>query len=392
MPNNRFLVAQSFVMFVLPLMLVACTTLIPPIDPLRVGATGDTKGGLEDGMSPFASSLSGKLPNQTAITADKTFFGLYTASINDPTDSAKSELYFDTGLALSDQLCSEWFDKLGQAQVRDATTKDLIGGVGALSAVLMSASQASSQAIGVVAATTGFAQRSIDSATENYIVAPDLGIVKRAIIIERALAADQATAQLKATPSASKFAVATQLLIGYDNLCSHIEIKRIVNESVSAQANAAANKTGLSEFYPSLIQSAVQDLKGMLSDAATVDGDAVIALYGLKMVNNNLTDAAKGSYTELLTNHKIMDSNGNILFKTGGTEAKLNVVLTNANALGDLDKKLALDKSLKPASVALPAETPSTPSPASASSPAPASELAPVPSRPTPAAGITIPQ
>ena len=342
----------------LPL-LSGCERLIPPIDPVRVGSVSDP-GVFHDTPSLMATSMSGALSTDVSKGADpgagvqpeNTFFRLYAKSINDAKNAQTAEMYMEMGFALSDQLCSEWFEKLGQAQVRDAATKDLVGNVGALTAVLMGVSQASADSITAVAAGTNFAQRSIDSATANYIVAPDIGVVKRLIVVERSLVADEAKAKLKNTTDESKFAIATQLLIGYDNLCSHIEVKRVVNESVAANANIAVDKsTKPSEFYAALLSVAIQKLKTLFASTALVDESGVVALYGLEMVPDKLTDGAKTAFTKLAADQK--------LTVAPADEAKAKSILSDANMFGDLDKKLASGNSLKSAGGApAPAPTP----------------------------------
>jgi len=309
----------------------------PAIDPVRFGQSGSTDG------STFAQSIRGKLSG--IPESGHTFADAFKDSASDPLNGSKAELFLQTGIALSDELCNEWFEKLAQAQVKDMSARDFAGNFGALSAVLLSVTNAGTAAVGSVAAGTNFAQKTLDSEMANYIIAPDIGVVRRAIFVERAIVATDAEMRLSSTEL--KYPTALQLLISYDNLCSHIEVKRIVNASISSNADNAQGGGGISAFYDSLIAAGTRELKEILAANSVVDSNSIEALYALILKPNEITPDAATNFKKLLVTDGIYDAKGNVRYKSGSPDTALRVILGNINILGDLDKKLAQDNALK---------------------------------------------
>ncbi len=317
----------------------------PPIDPVRVEDNGGTQA-----QQNFRGPVASGIPD-----AASTFMARYknaVANAGTSTDTQTAKLFLEAGIALSDDLCASWFQALGQAQVRVNTQKDFAGNLGALTAVLLSVTGAPTAAVGGIAAGTNFSVKTLDSELANYIVAPDVGIVERAVIGERnMMASDILSQNLGFYQSYSK-------LVNYDNLCSHNEVKRIVDASVAKTAATANGATTTSGYYNTLVSTVLPQLKALFPDGVTLDDGALTALYALVVKKDALTDAQKTQYQKTLAADKLMDNNGNLLLKitvpttatqtdkTAATKAatsKLAELLSTINAAGDLDAEMNAD-------------------------------------------------
>jgi hypothetical protein len=208
-------VASILTAVVAGIALSACSYLKTPVDPDRVT-------GLDGSIS--VQRLRGEFP--PVLPSAVTFASAYQTAIAAPSDSSKAKLFAQAGIALSDELCATWFEALERARVNDSFRKDLITNTGALAAVLLELARAGSGPITGAAAGATFLANTVDSHLANFVVAPDLGVVKDAVDKSRAVrAAEIETATLD-------FYRAYSAVVRYDYSCSHSELKRIVNASV----------------------------------------------------------------------------------------------------------------------------------------------------------------
>jgi hypothetical protein len=166
--------------------------------------------------------------NDTGLFLKATFFHKLQEAAACPKDKERVSFYMHAGIALSDELCSVWFDRLGKAQAKVNADRDILSNVGALTGAILGFSGAGGAVAGGAAAGFGFLENSFDSELANFIVAPDISEVQEAIDVDRKSRA----LALEGLSTEVDFFQARAELIRYDNTCSHLAVKRKVNESV----------------------------------------------------------------------------------------------------------------------------------------------------------------
>lgn len=329
------------------LSLQACRALspIPRIDPYRIKESGGPAG-----ATSFRGTLDNTIPN-----TNSTFAARYLASSSTPTDKDLASSFLKAGIALSDDLCADWFQQLGQAQVKTNSFKDLSTNVGALTTTLLAVSGAGTAAVSSVAAGSAFANKTLDSAQANFIVAPDIGLVQRAISAERSIAASEMT------NTRLDFYDSYRMLVQYDNLCSHNEVKRVVNVSLSNQTEKTVDQNehkGKSPFYDSIYLAAKPQFEALFPAEAIINDHSILALYAIYgNPATTLTPTQKEAYKKVLTDAKLFDGS-KLLFAIKTSEKqtdaekkaaledagqKMARLLASLNAVGDLEAALKAD-------------------------------------------------
>lgn len=144
-------------------------------------------------------------------------------------DEELAKRYLYSGIALSNELCNNWFDNLYITNLTLSQSSDLISSTGSLTSAILGFSRAKSKDIGLIASVFGFAKESNDSIMANYIVATDLTTLAAAIKEYRAGYAQQ----LENTNEPWNYYTARRAIMAYDNSCSALAVKRFVNSKVS---------------------------------------------------------------------------------------------------------------------------------------------------------------
>ncbi len=144
-------------------------------------------------------------------------------------DEKIAKRYLYSGIALSNELCNNWFDNLYVTNVTLTQSSDFISSTGSLTSAILGFSRAKSKDIGLIASVFGFAKESNDSLIANYIVATDLTTLAAAINEYRAGYAQQ----LENTDTPWNYYTARRAIMAYDNSCSALAVKRFVNFRVS---------------------------------------------------------------------------------------------------------------------------------------------------------------
>ncbi len=312
------------------------------------------------------------------IPENRTFDRL-THDAADTNQAAPIRLFLTSGMALSDDLCSQWFQRLGAAQAKAEFAKGLVGNLGALSAVLLGVTGGGTAAVSAVAAGTTFTQNSIDSGVASFIVAPDVGVVQRGVQLLRD---SKRTEILQALDSAEgperrhfDFFQARSALISYDNLCSHNEIKRYVDAAVK-NTNDKAALINQSAFYQQISAVVVAQVQGLFPAAATIDENALAELWALNGYTGTLSAADKDKIkAELVTAQLYKTAKAKTPnFKDGKDHtAQLQSYLLSLNAAGDLDRTLV--GLVSPSTAAEGSVSPATPGKPPAPAPKPALSL-----------------
>ena len=253
---------------------------------------------------------------------------------NTVADRAVIRAFLTSGMAVSDELCSDWFRKLGAAQAEVDFTRDLASNLGTLSAVLLGVTGASTKAVSVVAGVTGATVKAIDSASANFIVAPDIGLVQRGIGVLRTLKTEEL---LKAAPQMD-FYQAFSALTAYDNLCTHNEVKRFVN---TALIRTNDRNSPESETFTLLSGRVIPKLESIFAAGAVVNRDSVAALWALTFYAGPVPAAAKKALLATLKAAKMYDGDKPLLRDKASGPAQLRVALYELNAGSDLDRLAA---------------------------------------------------
>jgi hypothetical protein len=249
--------------------------------------------------------------NAKLTMADATFAGAWKQaayasmkkeSYGKATEAAKVMLA--RGIVVSDRLCANWFRKLSESQAVMQMNADLVGNTGALAGAIMGLTNTAGPVIGGTAAATGFLQNEAASIQANLIVAPDVGLVQELINLNR-----KAKATTLLAPAQITYEDALSGLISYDNDCTHAAVKRLVNQSISKNADSTA---ALSNPVLSLLVSTLQSdtLFGPQFNLQPAD---VINLYGYLVMDSAAASskfAAALTSRKLLVNGAIQDSHG----------------------------------------------------------------------------------
>ncbi|QPJ64451.1 MAG: hypothetical protein G3M78_03180 [Candidatus Nitrohelix vancouverensis] len=213
-------------------------------DPMEVGVQETGESVIDD----FRGTLAGRDTSAAGV-----FINL--ASFNDLqrqalTDNSQQSihLYVDAGIALSNELCTNWFRELGKAQAMNTADRNILSNVGALTATMMGIFGAGATSIAGVAGATGFAETLYTSEMANFIVAPDISEVQEAINLERA----NRVVELKQSLAGKDYNYyeARSELIRYDNSCSHLAVKRFVKTSLDNASEGLALQFKLATGTP----------------------------------------------------------------------------------------------------------------------------------------------
>ena len=190
----------------------------------------------EDEGADAVKGYRGVPANESSVQFNKTYQDRLNAATSDEADAETAYRYLQSGAVLSDQICSEWFRRLGRAQAKVNADRDVLSNLGALSAAILCLADVSSQIVGGVAAGAGFLESTFDSELANFIVAPDVSQVERIIQLNRMKMVDDFASAFSTSKSTYNFEVASMALIRYDNSCSHLAVKREVNKIIAAQS------------------------------------------------------------------------------------------------------------------------------------------------------------
>lgn len=185
-----------------------------------------------DSDANLSSTIARGKIELTSIAKEGQYVSALQASSRAPSDSTAALLFLRSGLALSDEVCSAWLRRLGEAQTNIAVERDFLGSVGLLAATILGVVDAKQRAIAVTAAGFEFTRNVITSHEANFIVAPSVAQVQNSIDLLRR---DKRQIILTRAPTLSPYTYwdARTDLIEYDNTCSHLSIRRIVTAALA---------------------------------------------------------------------------------------------------------------------------------------------------------------
>lgn len=159
----------------------------------------------------------------------KTFLCIQELSSKEPKSNDRATEYLNVGIALSNELCANWFEHIYIAQTSLKQTGDVLSATGSLASTMLGVFKADSETVSATAALFGFGKQSADTLNANYVVAADLPTVTSAVTEYRADYADELTNAVKPW----NYYTARRAIMAYDNTCSALAVKRFVNFRVS---------------------------------------------------------------------------------------------------------------------------------------------------------------
>lgn len=272
---------------------------------------------------------------------DITYQARLTAAARDYDNHDKAYRYLQSGTVLSDQICSEWFRRLGRAQAKVNADRDVISNVGALSAAILGLADVSSQIVGGVAAGAGFLEDTYTSELANFVVAPDVSQVERVIELNRIQLTRNFATNFEANKARFNFEVARGLLIRYDNSCSHLAVKRQVNKIIAAQSTKK-EKNLISPLDQQALVMIVGDIEALFTDGAKpLSIEDTLDLY-MVMIGANVPSGDKSKKLgEMKKAGRLLDNAGNVRLKNAGQSSRLRRKLLNAARFGNFDARIA---------------------------------------------------
>ena len=306
----------------------------------------------------------------TAFPTTASWAYLRADSATNYTDTGKAQAYLQAGIFLSDQLCSDWFRKLGQAQAQVNADRDIISNIGALTAVIMGITQAPAVAVGAAAGASGFLENMFKTEEANYIVAPSVAKVQAAIDLQRSVLAAELW-----NDETLNYYQAEVALRRYDNTCSHLSLKRIVDESISRTADliqsSEKRKSALGQL---LVTTELQNIESLFPQSKPLSMSDAFSLYAL-MFRADLTKDLSDSLLAQLKERKILSSAGELTL-SDDNQKKLHFYLRRMSQDSFFDKELnkLIDARKRPAPGA-----PEAPAPGAPEAPAPGAPGTPTP-------------
>lgn len=268
-----------------------------------------------------------------------------------------AKVFLLRGVAVSDRMCAQWFDRLAKAQAEIRTGQDAVTGIGALTASLAALTGGATAVTGAIAAGTGFGSGLLGSLDSNFVVAPDVGIIQQLITAQRHNAANSFVA------ADYTYDTALATLANYETTCSHQAVKSVVNQSV-ANSSASVAK----DFSGSISQLVLNVMQGYF-DSATVKltVDDVVGLYALLGPKQDKT------FIPQLQGHKVTNDKGVPLVSKSATVGSLtnyirvlaqtNSYSTILDALVAAAKTPATPAALPAGNQTPPVQAPLTPAP-----------------------------
>ena len=227
-----------------------------------------------------------------------------------------ARFYFERGITLFNTLCSEWFGRLNRSGTAISETRDTLANTGSTAATIMGATNASSTALAVVAATFGFGRQAATDLSTNYVMTADIGQVQQMLNDYRA----KYVHDIFTTDDREDFDRATRALNLYHGLCSAPTVRTLINRSIRTADLHPDNEA--TAFEDTIIKAAIRSVQPYFADVA-IDRTALIDLYvlqegtALALPKEQLEKAVVKIKASLIA-RKIMDESGKL--RTDGTQ------------------------------------------------------------------------
>ncbi len=296
-----------------------------------------------------AQTLRGKIDGEhgrAKFPQEATFFGVMNASASATNKSPGTEasqkhakVYLRAGIALSNDLCRQFFRKLIHVQSTVNADRDLLSNVGALTALITGLAEVDSKIVGGIGGAFGFLEDTINSEQANFLVAAELSVVQDAIAKDRKLRADLLVAPAKTYD----FYSARDALIAYDDTCSQGAIKRFVLETVATGKDIRLNRIKKKrdqlqdQTGQRVVEAAAVGISDLIEGGPILSNDDVLFLYAVLYRPSILTEEIRGALVQRLTEINVLNASGQLVLRGGSRASDLRDVLMRANTSGLLD-------------------------------------------------------
>ncbi len=211
------------------------------------------------------------------------------ASAKAPKDHGSAQEMFIEGKVWLDLNCNKYLSELGQALQRESNNRQQVGLVGGLASTILGLSGANAAVSGGTGAAFSFSGASMDAHATAYLFSDSTtGIAK---LVQ---GAQQAYMDyIKDDLNAYDYQQSVGALSKYGLLCSPGEIRRLINESLSAAKVVAQSPD--TQAAQTELMTVLGALNQTLSTPVT-EGDA-IALYAWYIQPGNRSQIANGTAT-----------------------------------------------------------------------------------------------
>lgn len=301
------------------------------IDPARVDEAAD---------SPGAIALQGSIPTSgITLPETATFASYYKLSATKPADAGLASAFLQSGITLSDRLCSVWFVRLGRAQARADNETSNLASLGALTSALLGFGSVNPRVIGGVASAFLFGHQVLSADQASFIVAPDIGAVQSSIVGKQRILAAQLVSD--AQSGKMNFWTAERNLINYDDQCSHLAVKNFVTNSVKAAGESKTQPLADASIDdPAALAGAAAAVSAFFSKVGTgLTVTDVASIFAL--TKTTLSAQVAANLLAPLISKGLFSTSGKPLLKGGVTLDSLKTILSQMDASGALSRAAA---------------------------------------------------
>ena len=196
-------------------------------------ATVGTSPGITVAKTTFVDAALPSAPAKGASVIDwsaAVFVHDLRASAANPDDDAQAVKAFRTGKAFLDLQCSAYIDALGSANQAASNERKQVSVIGGLATALMGLTGSEAKDIAIAATTISFAGSSMDAFAGTFLFSDAAKSISK-------LVGDAQSAYMTSVAdnlTTLDYSAAVALLVGYERLCRPSDIRRLIDEAVTA--------------------------------------------------------------------------------------------------------------------------------------------------------------
>ena len=161
--------------------------------------------------------------------------------VTKPADKTDMRRYLGAGYNLADTYCSRYFLKTDEAYRRRRFGRTLTNDVGTAVTTLLGLANAGESAVTALAATTGLADSAWRNYDDSFVISPELATVRSLVLA----AQDNFRARTlgKDAVLPADFGTAQSTIRRYAELCSHLGMKTLMEQSATQQQTTLKDET-----------------------------------------------------------------------------------------------------------------------------------------------------
>jgi hypothetical protein len=229
------------------------------------------------------------------------------SSANAPDDNTAALTAFKSGKAMIDLECATYLDALGIANQKAGNERQQVGLVGGLAAAVAGLTGTAARDIAIGAAGFSFAGSSMDAYTNAYLFSDASKSISKLVRDAQGTFMNDVSDKLDQLDYPS----AVAMLTAYENICRPGEIRRMVDEAISAARIVAQTPGALSP--DAAVQDVLWKLTGQLG--RPVDESQAITLYAWFIGAKAQRDAIKAQSDLIADLAKAPSSDADLLKK-----------------------------------------------------------------------------